>query len=77
MTHIHKPMIYLIEAWSATYFLTHLWECVRDEKFEAAMTAQFLYLDHRDNANEAMATMTPEEHATLEGMVSIADGEPA
>lgn len=77
MTHINKPLTFLVQAWSATFFLSHMWEAIRDGRYENAMTSQFLYLAHRDEAQEAMDSMTPEERATLDGMAEIADGEPA
>ncbi len=75
-SHIQKPMTFLISAWSATYMLSHLWECVRDNKIENAMTAQFLYLFHRDEANEALVSMNQDELETLNEMANIADGVP-
>lgn len=76
MSHINKPLTFLVHAWSATFFLTHMWEGIRDGRFEDAMTSQFLYLAHRDEAQGTMNTMTDEERLTLDAMAQIADGEP-
>jgi len=70
--HINKPMNYLIQAWSAVYMLALMWQRISEGEYEKAMTAQFLFLDHHDNAQAIMDAMTPDENETLELMHQIA-----
>jgi len=69
---MEKALDFLMAGNSADNALIEMWSAVRGGNYQAAMTAQFLFLFYEDKVMEVMKSMNTEEFAAVGLMGKIA-----